>query len=582
MTRCHVSARAAILVAIAAAVLPSAGRAQSLRIGGALGGGYNRSDTGASTFEATSSTWDFAGQLSASGSPIASDLLHLDASGAYARVNTTTVLSENDARNWSYQLNATALTSTPFSVSASASQAWMRNTVTAGSVPGDAFARTQGASAALSLQDAPRLTGTFSRSLTTTYRPGAPAVDMDFTTVAAGLADAGDKLRYALDYRSTSSGGSLVQTNFRNHFVNLTASAQPDPDVQVQVGEAYFVRVPTVDSPLNPRVDANNFSAALTLYPAAKLGGTVTYTYGHSLTSAPSVETQETQSHGVSGMANYRLNERWLGQLGLTAAHALVREDTLETSADSQGVLAMATWRRSLDGRTSVFSKLSGNVGVVEPASGPTQTALGGGVDLGASGPLGPLNGVVSYGASIQKNGVSLDGSYFEHRANASASTQLGLVQLRAGLQGTLSRRDDALLGSTASRSLTMNGEVAHKHLVGTLSATVQDGLSSASGLGGVDGIILPASYDTHSRFAAARLAYVAELFDVALTWQLNRIRTPGTPWQSDDSLQLSAGYRVGQFTILVEDRYWLFDSGVSQSRVNTFFVRALRSFQFL
>jgi hypothetical protein len=581
MTRCQASALGAVLVA-ATALAPATATAQSLRIGGALGAGYNRSDAGTSSFEATTSAWDFAGQLSMSGSPIASNLLWLNASGGYQRVNTTTELSEGNARNWSYQANATALQATPLSLTVSASQAWTRNTVTAGSVPGDTFSRTQGATAALSLPDAPRLTGSYARALTTTQRPGASDVDLDFTTVGATLADAGDKVRYSLDYRSAWSGGSLVQTNFRNHFVNLAASAQPDSDVQVQVGESYFVRVPTVESPLNPRIDANNFSTALTLYPGATLGGTITYTYGHALSSAPDVESTETQSHAISGMANYRMSDAWLGQLGVTAAHALVRANGAESANDGQSLLAMGTWRRALDGRSSLFSKLSANVGAVEPDGGPTQTAFGGGADLGVSGALGSVDGSVSYGASFQKNGVSLEGSYFEQRALVNGSTHLGFALVRASLQGTLSRRDDALLGSTASRSVIVNGDLVYKHFTAIVSGNLQDGLSSASGLSGVDGIVLPASYDTHSRFAAVRLSYAVEQLDLSLGWQWDRIRTPGTPWQSDDSLLLGVGWRVGQFTIQVEDRYWLFDSGFSQSRINTFFVRALRSFQVL
>ncbi len=582
MTWCRASVLGAVLVASAAAIVPAAARGQSLRAGGALGAGYNRSDSGMSAFESTTSAWDFAGQLSLAGSPIASDLLWLDASGAYQRVNTTTEISQGDARNWSYQVNATALQATPLSITASAGQAWTRNTVTAGSVPGDTFGQTQSAAASLGVQGAPRLTGSYTHTLSTTYRPGQPDVDLDFTNVGAGLADAGDKVRYALDYRSAWSGGSLVQTNFRNHLVNLVTSAQPDPDVQVQVGETYFVRVPTIESPLNPRVDTNNFNASVNLYPSEKLGGTFTYTYGHALTSAESVETQETQAHGVNGMANYRFDEAWLGQFGVTAAHTLVRANGSEDAFDSQSLLAIGTWRRPLDGRTSVYSRVLGNVGVIEPESGPAQTSFGASGDVGISGVVGQVNGAVSYGALVQKNGASLQGSNFEQRALVDASTQLGLVLVRGSLQGTLARRDDALLGSTASRSLILNGDLSYKHFSAMISGNLQDGLSSASGLSGVDGIILPASYDTHSRFAAVRLSYAVQTFDLSLGWQWNRIRTPGTPWQSDNSVSLGAGYRVGLFTILLEDRYWVFDSGYSQSRVNTVFVRAVRSFQLL
>jgi hypothetical protein len=381
-----------------------------------------------------------------------------------------------------------------------------------------------------------------------------------------------------LDYRGTASEGTYAGDNYDDHRVQLSSQASLGPKVTLSLYDNFFTRLPTLDSPFNPRSEFNNLASTL----RAESGDNIhsaTYGYGHAFTSGNGVELERSLQVLSYGFQR-PLSPEWRFWTTASASYdeSRVSGDVERTSGQSVG--AQLQWRRTA--ANSAYVELHGGptVGALEPAGGDVQLAYGGSAGGSVARPLGSFIGQLGYAISYGDNLDAQRGWSFTQQVTGSANGPLGSGRLNAQLLVSASRLQLGTFGGSAARSVTGTAQYAWRRHDLTAQVGIQDGTTGAVRDVSGDALFLPAPFDSHTRFASA--AAGTSPFNhvhARLALRYSSTDLPDRPALSQLDATGAIEYRYGSLALAIEDKYFLTETSLGTARNNQVFLKLTRVF---
>ncbi|HUL57663.1 MAG TPA: hypothetical protein VLU43_00220 [Anaeromyxobacteraceae bacterium] len=495
------------LPAVALAAVLAAAPARALDMNGSLGGAYTRNT---STGNPALTAWDFAGQLALAAEPFEPGSTALFANANYGGIESASAGVSTRTNNWGGALGASALGLTAFPVSVSASRAW--TDVTTGYVQG-----TTGSSVSTTLagtvqargQDAglPNVSLTGTRSTSDNHTSGGEDVTQTQYALSTIVRQVLGSFDYLLQYDVGWSGGSLDPANYKNHSLLANVGTTISDNVAVLLNGQYFLRQPTVTSPLNPREESGSLTAQVTSSLASNLGNITTYTHVQSSIDIPGSPLMRQIGHSLSSTFTWGLPQGW--SLSGTVSGSASDSDTPagEVKATGEAIGAQALWNGKLSS-TSLSFRAGGAVGGLQTQTGDS-LAWGAGGGGSISRPLsGGVFGSLAYSGDYRTNLNAFEGSTLTQSLNGALIFRLP-ANATVQLDGTASaqRQESTTFGTGGSRTASGDVTFSMRRVSARVEAGVSDSLPSdlANPTGGA---ILPLSFNTHVRYAGASATF--------------------------------------------------------------------------
>src|SRR6266545_7243360 len=105
---------------------------------------------------------------------------------------------------------------------------------------------------------------------------------------------------YKLNYETTWSDGSFIDTKYRQHGLALSGGADLTSEDRVQLTAQYSLREPRVQATTNPSFDTELQQGKAKQGTKSRWTGFATYSYSHSLVDAFESPALEQTNHGAS------------------------------------------------------------------------------------------------------------------------------------------------------------------------------------------------------------------------------------------------------------------------------------------
>jgi hypothetical protein len=567
------------LAAAAAAAVAAAGaaRADTLDLGGAVGGSFEHSDVASSTREQGIPSWGWTGNLSLGWAPVRPELLALGGTAAYGSSRWSNYgLRRSDT--WTWRGSSTLLGGFPLSLQLDAGRSWAGSTGRLGSL-GETLATTESAGARLAIPGYPRLTASLSRSRLETEVLGGSSRTTRSQRVTAGASHTTPGLSFSVDYGGSSSdSASVAESNYGFHGLNVAASARLSDGADLRFNQSYTLRLPTVRDSRNPRLDQNLLGTGVALRPGPGTSVNLDYGYQHALVDAPGFSVEST-SHGVTLAGTQRWSDAWASDASAQLSHAEVRNALVTSVSDGQSLGAGASWTAHPAPRLRTMLTGRGSVGAIQRV-GRGEVSWGGSAGANASFEVGASRAAVSYSGTVQRNDATLDGEEIAHRVAIEGRAVRGAGRLSLTIQGAASTRTDELVGSSSSRSMTLTADAARGRTTVTLAGGVAYGVTGREGYDISPGLyVLPYELDADTRHLSLSAAGLRGGVEWALRATTARVALSGEPSEYRHGLEATASYRLGRFQLQLADRFVAARRGAAWSRGNTVMLRLLRSF---
>ncbi len=573
-------------VAVATAALLVAGRAQAafdLQL--SLGSAYSRGDASSSgSPNVSTTTWDFAGGLGATWTPLSPGLLSLAGSASYEDRHTRDFETTDRVQNLTYQ-GTVAVTPAPFLLSFSAARSQSdftteSQTTQAGTLRATSYSGTFGFSAA----GLPQVRAGWLHQSQDTYFTGAPEARTDVDSLFVRAFHNVPTHSYSAGYSTSWSSGTRAQTNYQNHALSLVAEARPVPEIRLGISDSYYLRDPTVSDPTNPRIDANSLGINLGYVPSSRLTSSLSYAYTRSLGQAPGTLDQEDANHSLGLNADYKLDPHWGLVGGVSTFFGQARLGTEHHQASGESVALGATWNQAMGARESLSLNANGSVGTTQPAIGAQQTSYGLGAGAWYAFPVSTWDGSAGYTIAYSDgSGVLLTSSLTQNLTASAAGSIWAGSRTSVRVQALSQRQSSPAAGVSYGRSLTLFGTVLWAAYSATISAGASDSLANDLTTGFADGLFLAPSFNNRSRFVT--LTGTATLsFHLSVSTALSSIWTSpaGGLTTAEQGVYLSAGYTLGEWVLTLQDTFaYSSVAGGHWTKSNNVFVRLGRSFSF-
>ncbi|HZZ83303.1 MAG TPA: hypothetical protein VFE30_02105 [Anaeromyxobacteraceae bacterium] len=570
--------RRVLLTALACA---AASPAAAFDVGGAISGGYWRSDSWSGGVHDSAPAFDYGGSIGVSGTPIRRDILFMTAGADYRQTHSYYSTGNSQNGNFTYNGNASLFTGFPLTLNLSAARTRADFTTDAGgATTGTTVMTSQTASASYTVSGLPGVNAQFSRSDSDNSGFGGQHHTYGFDALAASANQSIGPHHYSLSYDTSWNRGDLAENNYRFHHLDFQEGTQLSRDLDFTVSDNYLLRDPTLGSPVNPRIDDNAFITAVRWRPNSVVNTSTSYVYHHSLITAVATPDRESSNQGLFSTADYKYSRRL--SFSATAGFNRGEERLAGNSVKSTGeqVSGGATWNSMLGPwQYSTGGQLS--IGLLHSSTSGTDGAYGASGSVGFSRGWNRFSASLSYNGAYASNLSARAGSTFTHGLSGSSEADLGRgFLLTSTLALNSSRQDDPLLGASFSRTATLSSTIRYRRYAVSLHAGLADGLAGRTQGGISDGLFIPVAYNTHSAFASA-----SSSVQLARTLTLSGIlhyvsaTTPEQPTSHEAGVGLNLTYNVGSFAFTGEERYSTGGvSGLTQSG-NYLVFRVTRSF---
>jgi hypothetical protein len=520
----------------------------------------------------------FTGSLALDAAFFGPGVLDLGASASYLGYRAQGG-SASDALN--YRLTLAALRNTPVSVNAGASRTNIDFSAdSGGGRTGSTRVDSRSGSLFVGTSGTPTLAASIYQNDTTNRSIGLAPVRSSDTTVRADLSQAVEGLNYSLTYDTRWAAGDYAETNYRTHVGTLRAQAQLATNATAQVAATYTLRLPTLESPLNPRIDSQYVSAWTQWVADQNLSAGGGYTYSNSLFDAPGSPLRQNLSHSVSAYGSHQLSVEWGYSLNASASVAEAHVGTAETKASGEGVGANARWARRV-GDYALSATADTSIGIFQPDTGKSQTAYAYGAGFSASRPLGSWYGSAGLSANREENASASAGSRTSLRGSAGASGYPFGWSFSSQLDVGYSHSDSPTFGTSGYTSALLSAQAYRSGYALLLSAGMNDQASEFLAPGSVPGSMVPVDFNTRATFGSltATVPTAFNLF-LSLTGRYSWVSMPGRPTQWERGLGLNVAYYFGAFQFSLYD---LLSSGGVQGGAsgnqNLIFFSVTRSF---
>ena len=570
-------------------LLASALPARAVDVGGSLDTSYWRGDNWSGGTHDVSPGWEFGGNLSLSGTPFRPEILMMNGDVDYHQFHSlyTGGDSQNNSLTWGGAAQIYSESPVNGTITASRTNSDFA-TQGVGIQTGQTLVTTEGLNLNSQVKGLPSLNAQLLRTDADNVGFGGQASTTQTTMLSAGAMQSFGPHQYSLQYQTSWNQGTWADTNYRFHSLVLNEQSQLSRDLQFMVSDNYLLRDPTVTSAANPRLDDNAFTASLFWHASADLQPSLTYSYNHSVVSAPGVpgaSDVELLGHTASVGTTYRASQHWtlVGNLNFTdfdnRAGAMSSQGTGETvGAGAIYSTVRGGWNLSL--------QANGNVGVLEVSGtqsggGGTNGAYGLSGGGSASRTLGAWNLSAAYLAGFSENLTGALGRSVTQNANFTADTLLwGSTRFTNQLLAFANRQELLIGGDSFNRSITYMSTLSWRRYSLTGSAGLSDGLANGTGTGLSDGLFIPVSYDTHSRFASIGLGTsLARGLSTNTIVRYLSTDMPGRPSSNETDFLGSLNYVLGLFTFTLTEQYSAGGYGDITQQGNVFMARIARSF---
>jgi hypothetical protein len=481
-----------------------------------------------------------------------------------------------------YSLRVAALRNTPLSLGYTAFRSTTdftasRDVSQTGSVKVEGMA----ANAMLALTDYPILQANWLNSKSTSRPLGSAPVSTDTTNVGAGITQSNDSLNYTLGYQTSWASGDYAETNYDNHAAQLYAFTQLATNVSLQAAAYYNLRLPTLVSPLDPRLDNQGFSSAFQWGTPGTDSNSVSYSYNDGLFDAPGSPIRQATSHAVSFGTTRPWNKEFFYDLGASGSATLNRAGTSEVSATSEEVNGGLHYSRTRED-ASLLAALTGGFGAYQSDAGVTGRSWSLGASFNYSRPVeswnisAGLNGYhgVDSGASQGTN------DYLAAVASASGSP-FGWT-FSSALTGGYSHTNSSVFGATSRASARLEVRANRAGYDLTLDAAINNDLSQVLVLGSAPAAgLVPVEFNSKNQYATLTVLVpaVGNLY-MSFMGRTRQISAPGRPTLWEAGASASVNYNLGAFRFSLYDLLTTGGSvGYAASTQNLLFFSVSRHF---
>lgn len=576
-------------VVIAAIAMAAPGAARSIETSGWVGGQGERVDLWVSeTDQTTGYRLHLDAGLNLSGNLVAPGTLDWSAALAYGRNRSEFLRSGYDTGQLTYSVAANAFESreSVFSLRGAASRVESDLTQFAPGVAdstGSTITQSYSLSSTIHLPQMPVIQ--VGASLTDSANTGyfGQGVDRQRQVLDALMRHGNAAVSYELTYQGVLESGSEDVFDARTQTLGVNAKGILSDASEWAVTGRSYRRTPDGASTNAVHIDDTQFS---TMEQTRLDGFSIRsqYDYGHLVWESSSLPNMESTRHGVSTLIDRRLAPEWtlIGRLAAGASED--RLGSAETSGTGESIGANLRWTRG--GLAQSYGVEGGaRVGLVQPASGPDLIGWGG-TAIGTASVR--TQRLTTYGASYRvdydANMDAAEGWTLAQRITADCSTRVaGDLSVHASVWIDARRGHNALLGDSANRSANANATLRwRRHEVG-LGFNLADGLAGAlSDPIRTDGLFIPAEYQTHSRSAAlTATSALSPTLNLHALARYTSFETPGLIAQSETVFLGRLTYRIGQLSLVLEDRYAMASYGTAETSTNEAMVKLVRAFNF-
>lgn len=571
------------IAAVLALLLGGRAFADGYSLSGSVGGGASRGDSWSSGEHEGTSALDWSAGLALAGTPFRPGLLQFLVGAQYASLRTYYFESRTRAENLGYRLQVSAFTDSPLSLSLGGARSWSEFTTDGQTQQtGATLATTYTGTAVLRVQEYPSLRLALTRTTLDNRMLGGEEAKSTSTVLSAGAAHSTRTQDYAATYDTSWNSGTWAETNYRSHAASFAANLGLTDTLHFRLLENYYLRLPTLSSPINPRYDNNVVGTGLQWLPNPRLNASLNYSYDHVLVTAPGAPTIEQVNHGAGVADTYLLTPDLTMQNSATFVSTLEAQGDRSASGAAETVGSGLNWRHRLRPTLQLGLGGAASVGVAEPSGLAARLAYG----LGGTAALTYANarwdGSASYSAAFAQAQLGLDGWTLSQTLLLTGETTWRASLLRALLSATGERRQDPLLGAFMSRSVNASVSSTWMRSSAQLGFGLSDGLSASLQSPNLsDGLFLPAGYNTHTVFGALTGTTTFDDGHLLFTGLLRTMATtaPGRGTIYEHGLGLTAAYSVGLFTFSLDDRVSTGGFGGLHQTANLVMLRATRTF---
>jgi hypothetical protein len=547
--------------------------------GGNLGVSLTQNNSWTGTASSSDTIGWFAGSLHLDASFFAPGALSL---GAWADYRGYRASGGAASDGFNYGARLSALAQTPVRLDASV----MRSTVdftSDSSKVRTGTTRVDAASASVSLVDPdyPYLSAAVRSSNLSNRVAGAAAVQSDSTALNMEVGQGVDSANYRLSYESSWANGDYAESNYGSHLVNFRTAATLAANFLARVDATYYLRLPTLVSTFNPRIDTQSVSSWLQWGGTAEASGGGGYNYSSSLFDVPGEPVRESIAHTLSAYGSRQLTPEVAVDLNAGASATQTRANALEQSATGEQLSATVRWARPEQGYRA-NSYLSGGVGALQPAGGPDSVAWSIGTGAGIAFPVSTWWVNTGLNLSYDANTNASAG----HRARVMGTATAAGMPLGWDFNSQLNlgyvTSDSPAFGARRSLDASLLAIARRAGFTYQLNGGVTDSLAEVLVPGSAPAVTLaPADYNTQSRYAilSATIPTIRNL-SLSVIGRYLSFTSPGRGTQWETGATLSVAYAIGAFQLTLYDTI---TTGGSQSTStgtqNLLFLSLSRSF---
>lgn len=568
----------ALLASVAVANEP----APPITLTGRLGGSYLLTTDALAATPITSGQFGLNASVAASGGFFNPRLLRWYGSLDYDWARGALFYAPGSYDRFGFRANTLLLGGTPLPISLSASRTFSDSLTQAGTAPlGNTVSTNYSGSVSYRQEHLPTVNVAVSRNLNETTRPGDTPVSSESTRLSLGAAQSLSRFEYGVAYDTSWNAGTYGELNYRAHTLLVNAAAPLTPALRFSVYDNSFLRTPTLSATTNPRYDSNALGAGFIWRASERFTSNLGYAYSHDLVEAPGLSTSERTNHQLTGATRYGLSRGFtlLGSADVTQAS--VRLDPVRRAGIGERAGAGTEWIGRFDWGGVLLSGLA-SAGAVQPIDLPSRFVWGVNGTASLTHAWDRLATTLQYVGAYDSGSVILDGASFNQQVRGEGTWRLDpRSRLRALITAGAARRDDALLGTMLSRTLTGLFELTTRNYTAQVGTGTSDGLSEALVNPISDGLFLPAAYNTHSTFftLAGAAAFDEGRLTLNVSSRLGWLTAPGRPPQNEMGFLLGCAYVIGKFRVSVEERFAVGATGGVPQQTNLLMLRVSRSF---
>lgn len=561
-----------------ALALAAAPPAAAWTVNGAADVGFQRADTFDPVASSVAGAWDWGVGLGIGDLPVSPGLLQLSLNGAWRQSRSLFQDLSSRFTNLSYGANATLLGASPAPLTLSALRNRLDYAVNETSQQGLTETTSFTGAWALNVPRYPSLSAVAGRTDSTNKSFGNPETTSGATTLQLGTAYTLASQSLSATYNTSWNDGTYAETNYRSHQLTLTGAGDVTRDIRYWISDSYFLRDPLVESVFNPRYDSNSFSTGLG-WKAGGTTNTTTYGYNHGLVAPPGGQVREVAANSLSQSTAFGIGPDVQMAASLSLNQAVERLDLTQARAFGEALGLNVNWRHAYPSYTLTLGS-GGSLGAYQ-GGGSSLLSYVASLYAGAETTVGRTGLSASYSLSYSGNSQALAGSGYSQNLLLRAVSRAGPVSLLGDLTAAASRSDSPLLGTSFARSITGSLTTGWRRYSAQLTLGWNSGLAEALQRPGfADGLFIPAPYNTESAFAmltaGATFGRLGVFAMGRTAWSTYLERPSG----NQQAVSVTASYRIGLWSLRVDDRYSV--GGVTGFRAggNLFFVHLTRSFE--